>query len=553
MDVIGSNDTRPSLGQRNILGFEQQQQASTSSAATERPDGITKSFYDSFRWLEEEDSLDLRLFMDDCHSDLRDALPAPSKERRPKEGRRHSVSKLPRTRPLPTALTPIGLPSGNSSVSDSRPAPTDIDTSARTVALPSINGSGGGKGVIPFPTILASSSTEHPSTTYGSGGHLRRKSRTLSLITPKQHAARDSVSTIDPGAAHYQDPEARMKLRLYLASPEKFDEAIKLGFPSTEMFSATSSSGPADTPLLGSLANLSPNLHINKRNSTTAVDAKKRHQGHGTRQMSILENSGMLRTFLVDDDEDEDGVDAKSDDDEMAKLDSDQASMPDPDSPKTPSLTYAVSSIDRKASTSSAAFRPCRISSSNDALHSPQLLSGLGSSDSYASSQGTSREMTLRMTLTRLDLRAAEEQIYGWQQQPQYQPKQVQQHHNHSHSTSGNNQSYPDKHQNQQQQHQSVSYSDGRKHSVSTAGVARPFNPPPRVDRLVLPSSVTAAPAPTIPTPTSTCDSTITYLGAGTVSRPKESIEDVFAGIDHWEADQDKGVIKRFWHRVRRS
>ncbi|CAK7568176.1 MAG: hypothetical protein SEPTF4163_006159 [Sporothrix epigloea] len=549
MDAIGSSDTRPSLGQRNILGFERKQQASTSSTATERLDGVPESFYDSFRWLEEEDSLDLRLFMDDSHSDSRDALPAPSKERRPKEGRHHSISKLPRTRPLPTTLTPIGMPLGNSG--DNRPAATDT----LTIVSPSTNGNGSGKGVIPFPTILASSSTEHPSTTYGSGGHLRRKSRTLSLITPKQHAARDSVSTIDPGAAHYQDPEARMKLRMYLASPEKFDEAIKLGFPSTEMFSATSSSRPADSPLLGTSGTLSPNLqnhNLNLAATATVVDAKKRHQGRGTRQTSALDNSGTMRTFLVDDDEDEDATDAKSDDD-ITKLDSDQISVPDPDSPKTPSLTYAVSGIDRKASTSSVAFRPCQISSSNDALHSPQLLSDLGSSDVYANVQGTSREMTLRMTLTRLDLRAAEEQIYGWQQQPQYQPKQFQQHHIHSHSTSGNNQSHPDKHQNQQQQHQSVSYSDGRKHSVSTAGVARPFNPPPRVDRLVLPSGVTAAPAPTIPTPTSMCDSTITYLGAGTVSRPKESIEDVFAGIDHWEADQDKGVIKRFWHRVRRS
>ena len=38
---------------------------------------------------------------------------------------------------------------------------------------------------------------------------------------------------IDPEAKHYQDPEARMKLRLYLASPQKFDEAIEFGFPAT--------------------------------------------------------------------------------------------------------------------------------------------------------------------------------------------------------------------------------------------------------------------------------------------------------------------------------
>ena len=43
-----------------------------------------------------------------------------------------------------------------------------------------------------------------------------------------------SVSSIDPTATHYQDPAARMKLRLYLASPQKFDEAIEFGFPSVQ-------------------------------------------------------------------------------------------------------------------------------------------------------------------------------------------------------------------------------------------------------------------------------------------------------------------------------
>lgn len=47
-----------------------------------------------------------------------------------------------------------------------------------------------------------------------------------------RHASRSSVSSIDPRATHYQDPAARMKLRVYLASPSKFDEAIEFGFPS---------------------------------------------------------------------------------------------------------------------------------------------------------------------------------------------------------------------------------------------------------------------------------------------------------------------------------
>src|SRR5699024_8789531 len=35
-------------------------------------------------------------------------------------------------------------------------------------------------------------------------------------------------------AQYYQDPEARLKLRVFLASPQKFDEAIEFGFPALE-------------------------------------------------------------------------------------------------------------------------------------------------------------------------------------------------------------------------------------------------------------------------------------------------------------------------------
>lgn len=47
------------------------------------------------------------------------------------------------------------------------------------------------------------------------------------------HASRSSISSMDPRATHYQDPAARMKLRVYLANASKFDEAIEFGFPST--------------------------------------------------------------------------------------------------------------------------------------------------------------------------------------------------------------------------------------------------------------------------------------------------------------------------------
>ena len=57
------------------------------------------------------------------------------------------------------------------------------------------------------------------------------KSRPLSSQAQGDHGLQSSFCSIDPGARHYQDPEARLKLRLYLASPHNFDEAIEFGFP----------------------------------------------------------------------------------------------------------------------------------------------------------------------------------------------------------------------------------------------------------------------------------------------------------------------------------
>jgi hypothetical protein len=73
-------------------------------------------------------------------------------------------------------------------------------------------------------------------------------------ITPHppspHHVSRSSVSSIDPRATHYQDPAARMKLRVYLASPSKFDEAIEFGFPSTLERKMKNTERPKTSPRL---------------------------------------------------------------------------------------------------------------------------------------------------------------------------------------------------------------------------------------------------------------------------------------------------------------
>jgi hypothetical protein len=307
-------------------GRESMESRAGSQSHADRTDDreIPQSFYDTFRWLEEEDDLDLRLFLDDYHANLRDNIPSPTKQQQRPSFRRHlSISKIP---------------FGRNSVSMSRPATKDAATPTSPLHSPA-------------------------GSIANAGSHTRRKSRALSLITPR-HPAQDSVSTFDPSAAHYQDPEARLKLRVYLASPQKFDEAIEFGFPSADVLSA----------------------------APVGKDGGFLHQSHARQKLSDL--SSNMRTFLADDD-----------DDDNISLDGDQISLGDPESPRTPQGTESKL----------AAVRPLRVYP-NDVVAAKETNRNVSETSGYAQAPASSREMTLRMTLTRPDLRAHEEQIYGWQQ-----------------------------------------------------------------------------------------------------------------------------------------
>ncbi|KAM6531435.1 hypothetical protein FSOLCH5_000903 [Fusarium solani] len=270
-----------------------------------RPD----SFYDSFRWLEDEEGLDLRLYLDDYHINLREEVPVPNKSRRPSFRRHLSINKLPFGRP---------------SVSYTRPLPRE--------------------GVV-SPTSISPSASQNSA--IGSSGHIRRKSRALSLVSPNKQMSPRSSPPIDPAATHYQDPEARQKLRAYLASPQKFDEAIEFGFPSKD--------GSPREPTF-----------------TRPVGSKKENAKEPEKFRSFLE------------------------DDRSSKY-SDDASVAEPDSPKTPQL------FDKPAP-----VRPARTSTEQPPC--------AARSDKSVLDQACCREMTLRMTLTRPDLRQSEDQIYGWKQ-----------------------------------------------------------------------------------------------------------------------------------------
>ncbi|KAJ5827808.1 hypothetical protein N7447_004571 [Penicillium robsamsonii] len=150
-----------------------------SDSESDEDPNMDQTFHDSFRWLDDDGDLDLSL--DEYHAHVADA----ATRKRSRLSFRRSLSfshQLRKTLDI-TPISPRGLPP----VSRSQPL-----------------------------TPLSNPSESRPS------------SRRF------QHAPRSSTSSIDPYAQYYQDPDARLKLRVYLASPQKFDEAIEFGFPSLD-------------------------------------------------------------------------------------------------------------------------------------------------------------------------------------------------------------------------------------------------------------------------------------------------------------------------------
>lgn len=286
-------------------------------------DTMAQSIYETFRWMDEEQDLDSKLVLDDYHANLDGAvIPTRDSNTRPSFRRTMSITKIP---------------FGRNSLSSLGPRSPKFESH-----------------------------------------HGRQKSKALSMMVPK-HTIHSSVSSIDPNATHYQDPEARLKLRVYLASPQKFDEAIEFGFPSMD--------GVTD----------------DKENRPPRISSDKVGKSHST-------ETG--HSFFLNE------IDSIS-------LFEDDVSMVDPDSPVTP--------IDRDTT-----YRSQHVSSSSHARVSKAStdLSHLGINrpgivkphEAYTHAMAGSREMTLRMTLTRPDLRADENSIYGWQNpsKPLQEPLAVQ-------------------------------------------------------------------------------------------------------------------------------
>ncbi|KAI5850429.1 hypothetical protein DFP73DRAFT_232994 [Morchella snyderi] len=261
--------------------------SSTSRASSLDLDGMNavEEIRKSFRWMEEDGTLDLRL--DEFYSQVS----------------RDTVAK------------PLGKPSIQRTMS----------LSSRPYRAPSSH----------------SSSPSRPS--LGSA----RRPASHSMVGSRQK----SIHSIDKDAAYYQDPEARLKLRVYLASPQKFDEAIEFGFPSA--------TGGKD---------------FFKYRPNTSATIRRVEPG--------LDDYSTLDSPLFDNFDDTETSSAQNE-----------------------LLAYHK-------------LRDNKFSEFGEPLMGTNILPSRMNNgslfDPYLHAEPGNREMTLRMTLTRKDLRADENELYGW-------------------------------------------------------------------------------------------------------------------------------------------
>ena len=288
----------PSVSSTNSSLYFEAEQDPVDSASD-----MDDAMLENFRWMDNHDHLDLTL--DDYHTHVAEtAGPKSPSDRRPSFRRNLSLSAMPLHRTSPTS-------------------PNETPSTC-------------------LPTSISGASLEK--------SHQRHISRASTNFLPI-HQNRTST---DPATLHYQDPEARLKVRVYLASLSKFDEAVEFGFPSL-----------SDKPSRPSLSH--------RRYVTAPANPETFFDDDSPSLLNALDTS-----------EDEDS-----------------SSLPDLD-PVTPSSTVFQS-------------RHRLPSSKRTSTDCTDLQSSLKPKIRYLSPQPYSpatngaREMTLRMTLTRPDLRTYED------------------------------------------------------------------------------------------------------------------------------------------------
>ena len=225
-------------------------------------------------------------------------------------------------------------------------------------------------------TFPASISTT-PSIPSSPKTHCRRETQNFLPI----HQNRPSTDSSTTRHYHYQDPEARLKLRVWLASTSKFDEAIEYGFPSLD--------DPKDY----------------QETTTFPIQGRPSLSSHRFKTAPAAS-----QTFFDDSSPSVfNAFDGPSDED-------DTSSLPDLEMPCTPSST-ALHTTHRlpttSASSSTTSTSPFSFSAAPkhpSPSPSAELQSSLKPKLRYLAPDGSeSRQMTLRMTLTRPDLRDKED------------------------------------------------------------------------------------------------------------------------------------------------
>lgn len=190
---------------------------------------------------------------------------------------------------------------------------------------------------------------------------------------------------------YYQDPEARMKLKLLLSSPQDFEEVIEHGFPA----SPTTPMSPS-TP------------HFSRRRAATGTISASAKASSDVQR--FLRND-ILSLFDDHDGDFEREVLAAA---EEASHD-DDTSVGDMDSPITPQDAESIRPLrmHHGISDNPTFFFPESVTSESKSRHSSSRHAPESSFDMPAGAPWPPREMTLRMTLTKPELRAPEEVLYG--------------------------------------------------------------------------------------------------------------------------------------------
>ena len=245
----------------------------------------------------------------------------------------------------------------------------------------------------------------------------------------------------------YQDTEVRKKVRLYLGSPQKFDEAIEYGFPSSVQ-STEDDIDPLEIPV----SEPSPDSRI--------LDTDLQRYLAGTQEsLAFLDVSDESSTFFDEEEEDSNTI-TKLIDEYRDSLVADTSSISDLEGPATPSSEFdgqfemvgptpghylpsrkpSLASMQLSSASTSTpgstpvSRRPSTVESIDTMLSTnkplpPDPLDLTPRArrpyvvDSVERELLLNREMTLRLTLTRPDLRADDEEIYGWQNNVQQSKK----------------------------------------------------------------------------------------------------------------------------------